>query len=205
MNMAMHWKALRPLMVGWGLIFSIVATGLGVVLYQQYSAENDLEETIKRWRDAQQQYLQYADYQPDLNRYFAYRSAWQNAGVMQPPNIDRWASRWENMQQQFGLPHLEYQIQPSIACAVAGCGQRWPLKSLPTLNVLLTPVHLSWHVNHEAQSIAWLQRLRTEYAAMLIIRHCQWRLADDSTKIAAECDLDMVHFPDATPQADQQP
>lgn len=202
MNVGIHWRALRHLIVGWALTLSIVATGTGVVLYQQYAAEQALTETMKHWRVSQQQFVQYASYQPDLNFYFAQRKAWQNKGFTQPPQIAQWASRWAAMQQQFSLPHVEYEIQPSTSCTAAACDQRWPFKISPALNVMVTPVHLSWRVEHESAVIAWLQHLRTEYAGMLLIRDCQWHLAEDAKNIAAQCDLDMVNFTDVFPEAE---
>jgi len=195
MKAGVDWQNMRPLMVGWGVTLSIGAMFVAIILYRQSFAEDTLSQTSKQWRVAQQRLTQYASYESDISFYLAHSVQWQRVGLMQLPDMNQWESALAEMQQQFSLPHLEYEIQSSASCAAASCPQQWPFKQAPEFNFTVTPIHLKWSVDHESAVIPWLQHLRTEYAGMLVIRRCEWRLAESAQTIAAQCDLDMFNFP----------
>lgn len=201
MKAGIDWRNIRPVMVGWGLTLSVVAVSVAIVLYRQSFAENTLEKANKQWRVAQQRLTQYASYESDISFYGAHFAQWQRMGLMQSPDINQWESTWAEMQQQFSLPHLEYEIQPSVSCAGASCHQYWPSKQMPEVDFTVTPVHLSWSVDHEAAVISWLQHFRTQYAGMLRVRRCQWHLAESAKTIDAQCDLNIFNFPNVLPMA----
>lgn len=202
MKAAIDWNGLCRVLAAWGIILAVVAVWMAIMLHRQSAADHALEQAQQRWQESRQQFKQYASYQPDISFYLAHRETWQKTGLTQIPNLDQWASAWTEMQQQFSLPHLEYEIHPSVSCAGASCRQYWPFKQVPAFNVMVTPVHFKWLVDHESAVIPWLQHLRTEFGGAIFIRQCQWRLAEDAKKIAAECDLNIFNFPDVLPMPD---
>lgn len=188
-------------MLAWLAVFSVLAVLIAVVLYRQSNAEEALAKVKKQWQHRQQEVMQSASYQNEISFYLAHRERWQASGLMQLPDFDQWELVWANLQQQFSLPHLAYQIQPSIPCPGGQCRQQWPLRQLPELNFTVTPIHLGLSVNHELDVSPWLQELQREYHGMLLVRRCQWRLAEMAAAIAVQCDLAMFNFPNVLSMA----
>lgn len=191
-----YWRTLRGVFIGWLAALGVLAVIVVIIIYRQSGAEEVLAQAGQKWRHSQQQSSQYASYQPDLDDYLAHRKRWQAIGLLQPPNLDRWESAWANMQQQYSLPHLAYQIEPLITCPSTHCTQQWPFKQWPSLNFILTPIRLSWSVDHESAIIPWIQQLQQAYRGMLLIRRCEWRLAEAKETVAVQCDVVMFNFPD---------
>ena len=196
-----YWRDLRITMFAWLTVLSMLGMLLALVLYRQRNAEEALAEAEKQWQHSQQQTMQYASYQPEMSYYLAHRERWQASGLMQLPDFDQWGSVWTNLQQQFSLPHLAYQIQPSMACPGGQCRQQWPLKQFPELNFTVTPIQLSWSVHHELDVSPWLRALQRQYQGMLLVRRCQWQLAEQAASIAVQCDLAMFNFPNVLAMA----
>lgn len=190
-----YWREVRITLLAWLAALSLLGMVLMLALYHQKNAEEALLDAEKHWQHAQQQALLYANYQPDISDYLVHRDQWQASGLMQLPDVNRWEAAWANLQQQSSLPHLTYQIQPSINCLGGQCRQQSRLSHLPEINVTVTPIHLSWRVHHESEISAWLQALQLKYYGMLLVDHCQWELADSADAIATQCDLTMFNFP----------
>lgn len=191
-----YWRTLRGVFIGWLAALGVLAVFVAIIMHRQSGAEKALAQAEQKWRHSQQQSSQYASYQPDLDDYLAHREWWQAIGLLQPPNLDRWESTWANMQQQYSLPHLAYQIEPSITCPSTHCTRQWPFKQWPSVNFILTPIRLSWSVDHESAIIPWIQQLQQTYRGMLLIRRCEWHLAEAKETVAVQCDVVMFNFPD---------
>ncbi|WP_018986907.1 hypothetical protein [Methylophilus methylotrophus] len=196
-----YWRDLRITMFAWLTVLSLLGMLLALVLYRQRNAEEALAEAEKQWQHSQQQAMQYASYQAEMSYYLAHREQWQASGLMQLPDFDQWGSVWANLQQQFSLPHLAYQIQPSMACPGGQCRQQSPLKQFPELNFTVTPIQISWSVHHELDVSQWLRALQRQYHGMLLVRRCQWQLAEQAASIAVQCDLAMFNFPNVLAMA----
>ena len=201
MIVGFYWRELQITMLAWLAALSMVGMLLAIVLYRQGNAEEALAEAEKQRQLSQQQAMQYASYQPEMSYYLAHREKWQTSGLMQAPDFDQWESAWINLQQAFSLPHLAYQIQPSMACSGNQCRQQWPLRLLPGLNVTVTPIHFSWTVQHELDVSPWLKEVQRQYHGMLLVRRCQWQLAEQAASIAVQCDLEMFNFPNVLSMA----
>lgn len=194
-----YWLALRGALVGWLAAFCGVAVLLLFIMHRQSAAEVALAKVKQHLQQAQQQVMHEASYQSDIDFYLARHAKWQTLGFMQLPDLDHWEAAWATMQQQSRLPHLSYQIQPSVSCSGASCRQHWPTSQPPALNFTVTPIHLSWSVNHEVAMLDWLQQFYREYTGMLLVRHCRWQATEQVDEIAAQCDLEMFNFPDVLP------
>jgi len=199
MKVSDYWPALRVPAIGWLVALCLLAGMLGIVLHRQWTAENDLLQAKKQLQQRQQQVTQQASDQPDIAFFLAHRSKWQALGVMQAPDFDRWDAALDAMQQQFALPHVSYQIQPSLTCAASTCRQQWPTAQPPAFNVSVTPIQLTWSVAHESDVMGWLQQLERADVGLLLVRHCGWRLAAGADVITAQCDLDLFNFPHVLP------
>lgn len=203
MSANIYWRALRGVFIGWLAALGVFAVFVVIIMHRQSGAEEALAQAEQKWLYSKQQSAKYASYQPDLDDFLAQRERWQAVGLLQIPNLDRWESAWVNMQQQFSLPHFAYQIEPSMACPSIHCTQQWPFKQWPSINFTLTPLRLSWSVDHELAVLPWIQQLQQAYRGMLLIRRCEWHLAETEEAVAVQCDLVMFNFPDVLTVAGQ--
>jgi len=172
-----------------------------MILHRQRGMEDALLQAEKQWQQRQQQVADQGSYQPDIAFFMAHRAKWQASGVMQPPDFDHWDTVLATTQQQFTLPHVSYQIQPSVFCAAATCQQQWPASPPPAFNFTVTTIQLNWLVAHESLVLDWLQQLEHAYAGLLLVRRCRWALAEGSDMIAAQCELDLFNFSDVLSDA----
>jgi hypothetical protein len=199
MKVSDYWLALRVPAIGWLVALCLLAGIVGIVLHRQWTAEIDLLQAKKQLQQRQQQVTQQASDQPDIAFFLANRSKWQALGVMQAPDFDRWDAVLVAMQQQFALPHVSYQMQPSLLCSAASCRPQWPTAQPPAFNVSVTPIQLTWSVAHESDVMGWLQQLQRAEVGLLLLRRCHWRLAAGADVIAAQCDLNLFNFPHVLP------
>ncbi|WP_029147795.1 hypothetical protein [Methylophilus sp. 5] len=196
-----YWPALRTTLIGWLAALCLGAGAIAIVLHRQWEVEDAWLQAQKQWHQRQQQVAYRASYQPDIDFFMAHRAKWQASGVMQPPDFDHWDAVLVASQQQFLLPHISYQIQPSVACAAATCQQQWPASQPPEFNFTVTPIKLTWSVAHESVVVDWLQQLEQAYAGLLLVRHCRWALTEGADMIATQCELDLFNFSHVLPDA----
>jgi|APLak6261700342_1056250.scaffolds.fasta_scaffold00325_7 hypothetical protein len=199
MKASNYWPTLRVSAIGWIVALCLLAGALGIVLQRQSVIEEHWRQAKKQLQQRQQQLTQQASDQPEIAFFLAHRSKWQALGVMQAPDFDRWDAALVAMQQQFALPHVSYQMQPSLTCAASTCQQQWPTAQPPAFNISVTPIQLTWSVAHESDVMGWLQKLQRADVGLLLLRRCHWRLAAGADLIAAQCDLDLFNFPHVLP------
>lgn len=199
MKATAYWPVLRATLISWLVVLCLLVAVMAITLNDQRVAEDGLSQARRQWRQQQQQTELEASYQPDMHYFLAHRIGWQAHGLMQPPDFDRWDSDLVSMQQQFTLPHVAYEIAPTVSCPADACRVQWPTSQPPTLNFTVTSIQLRWSVPHESAVIDWLQQLEHAYGGLLLVRRCSWILAEGAEMIAAQCDLDLFNFPHVLP------
>jgi len=198
---AMHhyWPALRATVLSWLVALCLATAALAIVLHDQSGAEEDLSQARNQLQQQQQRIAFEAGYQPDVDYFLAHRASWQELGFMQPPDFDHWDHALVAIQQQFALPHVAYEIQPTLSCSAVTCRSQWPAGQPPTLNFTMTPIQLTWAVSHESAVMYWLQQLEHAFGGLLLVRRCGWRLAKGEEVITAQCELALFNFPHVLP------
>lgn len=199
MMTAEYWSALRWFLVSWLLVSLLGFTSIGIRLLRHAEITHELTKLEEKLYSVRQQVTQSASYQPDVAFYLSHRAHWQQQGVNQPADPHQWATSWLALQQQWHLPHMQYDIQPSIICEGAACDPFWPDKPMAGLSMTVTPVNMRWTVSHEAEILDWLQQLQHAYAGMFMLRGCTWAIEEPTDLIAAQCELHLFNFPQMFP------
>jgi len=194
-----YWSALRPILLGWLIVLCLITVALAIVLHEQWKAGDALSQARNQLQQQQQQSALLASYQPDVHYFLAHRAGWQKFGLMRSPDFDHWDRTLIAMQQQFTLPHVAYEIQPTVSCTAVTCRSQWPTSQPPASNFTATSIQLNWSVSHESTVIDWLQQLEHAYAGLLLVRRCGWALAEGAEVITAQCDLVLFNFPNVLP------
>ncbi len=192
----MKWhQYLRAL--GWPLAMWLLVTMLGVagnlVALQRLQASK--QQLLQRHAQLLQQQartrqaLQHAQ----VHRlYQQHARHWREIGLSKPADPEAWRDAIYQIQQSSELPHVRYVLKSTLHDA----SQHWPASHLPaSLGLQITPVELSISGTHEGDTLQWLQQLHTHYAEALIVRACEWVVAEDQQAIEATCLLHWMHLP----------
>lgn len=194
-----YWSALRWFLAGWLLVSVSGFALMGFNLFRHAEVTNELAKLKEKLHAVRQQVAQNASYQPDIAFYLSHHARWQQQGLGQPADASKLSTSWLALQQQWHLPHMQYEVQPSVNCTGAVCNSFWPGKSVPELSMTVTPVKMHWSVNHEAEVLDWLQQLQHAYAGMFLVRGCTWAIEESTDLIAAQCELQLFNFPQMFP------
>lgn len=201
MMVSEYWSALRWFVAGWLAVSLLSVTLMGLDVFRQAEMTHELAQLEEKLHDIRQKFMQDASYQPDVAFYLSHRARWQQQGVGKQADTQQWDASWLAVQQQWHLPHMQYDIQPSITCEGAACDRFWPGNPMPGLAVTLTTVNLRWSVAHETDILDWLQQLQRMYAGMLLVHGCQWAIVEATDLIAAQCELHLFNFPQMSPSS----
>lgn len=199
MSISEYWRALRWFLAGWLMVSLLGFVSIGSYLFKHSEASSELISLQQKLSSIRQQVTQNASYQPDVAFYLSHRARWQQQGISQAADTNRWVTAWLELQQQWHLPHMQYDIQPSVTCEGAACGRFWPGHAIPGLSMTVTPVKMRWSVIHEADVLDWLQQLQHMYAGMLLVHGCTWVLKESAGAIDAQCELHLFNFPNMHP------
>lgn len=198
-----YWLALRWTLVAWLLIVLTGAILLIMCDAKRSEAEGTLLDLSQQLSKARQRAQLYRQYQQDAAVYLTYQTRWQQSGKGNTGNSNQWLATWHDMQQQYALPHMQYEFQPASTCSGVKCATFIPGIGQDAATLSVTPVKLRWTVTHEADVLNWLQQLQQLYAGMLLVHGCTWSMAESGVAISAECDTAWFEFPRL--QSDQSP
>lgn len=194
-----YWLALRGYLAIWALVSVLGLAVLGFYFSRQ-TGINDLRiQLAQQGVSLQQKASQYAHYQEDVAVYQSHHLRWQDQGMVQPAHPGQWIATWNALQQQWHLPHMQYEIQPSVTCAGQQCARFWPGDIPAGLEMTVTPLTLRWSVANESDVLDWLQQLQRSYAGRMLVRDCHWSVADTAGAITAACELYWFDFPNLIP------
>ena len=199
MMVSEYWKALSWFVASWIGVSLLGLTLLGIDLFRQAEIAFELTQLEGKLHAIRQKVMQNASYQPDVDFYHSHRARWRQQGLGKPADPQQWTISWLALQQQWHLPHMQYDIQPSITCESTACDRFWPGEPIPGLSITVTPVTLRWLVNHETDILDWLKQLQRMYAGMLLVHGCSWEIAESTDLIAAQCELHLFNFPQMLP------
>ena len=194
-----YWQALRWFLAGWLLVNLLGFTAVGIHFFRHTEITSELIQLKQQLRAIRQKVTQNGTYQPDVAFYLSHRERWQQQGVNLPADPNHWITSWFALQQQWHLPHMQYDIQPAIVCEGEACGQFWPGKPVPGLSMTVTPVKIRWTVSHETDVLYWLQRLHQQYAGTWLVHGCKWEAKALAGAIDAQCELHLFNFPNMFP------
>ncbi|HSI27960.1 MAG TPA: hypothetical protein VK953_01665 [Methylophilus sp.] len=194
-----YWSALRWFLAGWLLVSVSGFALMGFNLFRHAEVTDELTKLEEKLHAVRQQVTQNASYQPDIAFYLSHHARWQQQGITQAADASHLGTSWLALQQQWHLPHMQYEIQPSINCGDAACSSFWPGNPEAGLSMTVTSVKMRWSVNHEVEVLDWLQQLQHAYAGMFVLRGCTWALEKSTDLIAAQCELHLFNFPQMFP------
>lgn len=195
-----YWLALN-----WSFIVWLAIAFLGLVqgcvyFFSQSELNEQLVQLEHQMHATKQQVLERAKYQQDIAFYQSHSAHWQQQGLTQPANPNQLIAEWAALQQEWALPHMQFDIQPSMSCEGQACSQYWSGDiSAFGLSMTITPVKLRWVVANETEVIDWLEKLQHQYQGMLRVRSCTWSLGEAADSIVAECELQLFNFPNLVP------
>jgi hypothetical protein len=188
------WFSVRKALVYWLLITMSGLSLVAIHLFRQSQLTGELVQLEQQLDVVQQQFSQRTQYQKDVTFYLLHASRWQQLGLTEPVNADRWIASWAALQQDGQLLHMQYEIQSSIACEDMQCDQFSPVKA-SGLSMTVTPVKMRWTGTHESEIIDWLEPLLQTYSGMLLVKNCSWAVTEASNAVESECELDWFNFP----------
>lgn len=196
MHTSRFWKALSGALCRFCLccLFTFAATGYGYWQHQGLQQETLQAEQAQLALQQRAQFLR--NYQPLVQWYRSHQAQWLKSGFMQAAQPAQWAASWATMQQQYQLPHMQYTIHEAMDCHPARCPLTvFPDKAESAGLLTVTPIALHWQLQHEADTLQWLQRLQQYYGPMLQIQSCRWAHQADAVLIDSQCQLLMINIP----------
>jgi hypothetical protein len=189
-----YWWQLRWFLAAWLLLVTLGLALLGFNLFRHAASIEELNRLKLQLQATRAQMQRNSSYQAHVDFYLTHHSRWQQQGWHRSADPQQWAAAWLGLQQQWQLPHMQYEIQPAIHCEAAACNAYWPGTPVSGLALTVTTVQMRWSVSHEAEVIDWLQRLQHMYDGTLLVRGCHWTLAEATDLIAAQCELQLFDF-----------
>lgn len=199
MTLGDYLRPLQGIFTLWLSVLIVMALALLMQLVHQSATEQALDQAQQAWHLRQQQALDLANHQSEIDFYFASRARWQALGLLEAPHFDQWDATLAAIQQQSSLPDVAYKMQPSKHCSATTCLESWPAEVPPALNFTVTPIQLDWLLTHESAVSDWFEQLKVRFGERLFVRHCRWSLASGKQAIAAQCDVDLFNFPGEHP------
>ncbi len=199
MTVSDYLRTLQGIFVLWLSVLIVMALALLFQLVHQSSAEQALGQAQQALHQRQQQALDLASHQSEIDFYVANRARWQALGMLEAPHFDQWDATLAAIQQQSALPDVAYQMQPPKLCSATTCQKYSPAAVPPALHFTVTSIQLDWLLTHESAVSDWLAQLQAKFGERLFVRHCRWSLASDNQAIAALCDVDLFNLPGEHP------
>jgi hypothetical protein len=189
-----YWWSLRWFLATWLLLAVLGFALLGFNLFCHAEIIGELTRLKQQLQATRDKVTLNSSYQPYIVFFRSHHSRWQQQGLNRPADPQQWAAAWPGLQQQWQLPHMQYDIQPAINCEAAACDAYWPGKPVTGLALTVTPLKVRWSVSHETEVLDWLQHLQHMYGGTLVVRGCSWALAESTDLIAAQCELQLFDF-----------